>query len=90
MGEDALGRVVLRDLRLHLHQADPIGDPHRLIDVMRHEHDCLAHRALDAHELLLQALARDAVHRAERLVHQEDGRIRRERPRETDALPLAT
>src|SRR5438270_3075440 len=88
--ENRVGSVVLRDLRLHLHQADAISDHHRLVDVMRHEHDSLAQRALDADELVLQALARDAVDSAEGLVHQEDGRVRAESARETDALTLAS
>src|SRR5438067_1181875 len=87
-GEDRLRRVVLRDLGLHLEQADPIPDDDRLVDVVGDEDHRLAHRALDADELLLQAFARDPVHRAERLVHQEDGRVGGQRARKTDSLAL--
>ena len=44
---------------------------------------------LDAAELLLQLPARDRVERAERLVHQQDGRIDGERARDAHALALA-
>ncbi len=56
---------------------------------MGHKNHRLAHRTLDADELLLQALARDAVDRAKGLVHQKDRRVRSERSRETHALALA-
>src|SRR5450759_1053081 len=42
-GEDPLRSVVLRDLRLHLEQADPISDQHGFVDVVRHEDDRFAH-----------------------------------------------
>src|SRR5690349_5723555 len=87
--EDSLRRVVLSDLRLHLHDADPVADQHRLLDIVGHEDHGLAHRALDADELLLQPLARDAIDRPERFVHQQDRWVRGEGARETDALPLA-
>src|SRR5487761_1774981 len=74
-GEDRLRRVVLGDPCLHLQQADPVAHHHRLIDVVGDEHDGLAHRPLDADELLLQAFARDAVDSSERLVHQKDRRV---------------
>src|SRR5213078_2854271 len=46
--------------------------------------------AVQAAQLLLQAVARDRVERAERLVHQEQRWVGRERAREADTLPLAT
>ena len=45
-------------------------------------------RGLDAPELAVQLAARDRIERAERLVHQQDRRIGRERARHADALPL--
>src|SRR5438132_556251 len=89
LGEYPLRRVVLGDLRLHLEHADPIAYEHGLLNVVSDEDHCLAHRALDADELLLQALARDPVDGAERLVHQEDRGIGGEGPGEPDALALA-
>ena len=44
---------------------------------------------LQAEELVLQPRADDRVDRAERLVHQHQRRVRRERAREADALALA-
>src|SRR5690242_4916650 len=88
-GKNPLRRVVLRDLRLHLQDADAVAHQHRLLDVVRDEDHGLAHAALDADELLLQAIARDPVDGAERLVHQKDGRVGGEGACEADALALA-
>ena len=49
----------------------------------------LAQTVLDAAELAVQLGTRDRIERAERLVHQENRRIDRQRPRNADALPLA-
>ena len=86
--KDPFGRVVLCDRGLHLQQTDSIPDHHRLVDIVRDEDHRLAHRPLDADEFLLQALARDPVDCTERFIHQQDGRIRGQRARETDPLPL--
>ena len=56
---------------------------------MRDEHDRRARGGLDAQHLGLQRVARDGIECPERLVHQEDGRVRRERPCDADALLLA-
>ena len=56
---------------------------------MRDEDDRLADLALQAQELVLQPLAVDRVDRAERLVHQHQRRVDRERARDADALALA-
>src|SRR5260370_26269785 len=86
--EDDVRSVVLRDLRLHLEQADAVSDQDRLIDIVRYEDDCLAPRALDVDELVLKALPRDAIHRPERLVPKEDRRNGAQRARGTH--PRAT
>src|SRR5712664_1998537 len=86
--EDGVGCVVLRDLCLHLEKADAVPDHDRLVDVVRHEDDRLAHRALDVDELVLQALASDAIDGPKRFVHEQDRRISAERACETDALTL--
>ena len=78
----------MSDLCFHFQEADAIADQHRFIDVMGHEDNRLAHRALNADELLLQTLARDPIDRAERLIHQEDRGIGRQRPGEADSLAL--
>ena len=45
--------------------------------------------ACSAQELVLQPVAGDRVDGAERLVHQQHGRVGRQRPGHADALPLA-
>jgi hypothetical protein len=54
------------------------------------EQDRLADLRLQAQELVLQAFAVDRVDRAERLVHQHQRGIGRERARNADALALAS
>jgi DNA-binding transcriptional ArsR family regulator len=66
----------------------PILD--RLVDVVRDEDDRLAQLALQAQELVLEALAVDRVDRAERLVHEHERRIRGQSARDADPLALAT
>ncbi len=68
---------------------DPVAKPDRLVDVVRHEHDRGAELALDPPELGLQPTATGRVDGTERLVHEQDGRVRRERPRHADTLLLA-
>ena len=50
--------------------------------------DRLAHLLVQAQELGLEAVARDRVERAERLVHQHQRRVDGERAGEADALAL--
>ena len=68
---------------------DPVAEPDGLLDVVGDEQDRLAHGLLEAQELVLQVFAHDRVDRAERLVHQQHGRIRGQRACHTDALTLA-
>ena len=89
MGEDRLRRVVLGEHAAFAEDRDAVAEHDRLVDVVRDEDDRLAQLALDPQELVLEPGARDRVDRAERLVHQHDGRVRRERASETDALALA-
>ena len=86
-GEQLLRGGVLLEVAALAHHRDAVAESHRLVDVVRHEHDGLAHRLLQPEELLLQPVARDRVDRAERLVHEQHGRIGRQRTR--DAHPLA-
>ena len=88
-GEQAVGRVVLREVTADLEDRDAVAHLHRLVDVVGDEHDRLAQRLLQAQELVLQLRARDRVDRAERLVHQHDRRIGGEGAGDADALALA-
>ena len=83
------GRVVLREHAALAQDRDPVAHLDRLVDVVRDEHDRLAHLLLEAQELVLQARAVDRVDRAERLVHQHQRRVGGERPGDADALALA-
>ena len=69
--------------------ADPRRQRQRFGHVVRDDDDRLADRRLDAPELAVQLAARDGIERAERLVHQQNRRIGRERARHADALALA-
>ncbi len=57
---------------------------------MRDEDDRLAQLGLQAQELVLQPLAVDRVDRAEGLVHQHERGVRRQCPRHSHALALAS
>ena len=82
-------RVVLGEHAALAHDRDPVAHLDRLVDVVGDEDDGLADLAVQAQEVVLQALARDRVDRAERLVHQHQRRVGRHRPRDADALLLA-
>ena len=70
-------------------QHDPVGEQHRLLDVVRHEH----HRPRLAHQRAgqpaLQLRARQRVERAERLVEAQHRPARQQRAQERDALAHA-
>ncbi len=80
-------RVELLDAALPVDR-HPVPEPHRLLDVVRDEQHRLAHLLLQLQELVLQVLAHHRVDRAERLVHQQHRRVRRQRPRHAHPLPL--
>ncbi len=86
--EDLLRRVVLGEPAALAEDRDPVADLDRLVDVVRDEDDGLAQLLLKPEELVLQPRAHDRVDRAERLVHQHQGRIGGERSCEPDALAL--
>ena len=50
-----VGRVVLGEHAALAQDRDPVADLDRLVDVVRDEDDRLAHLALEAQELVLQA-----------------------------------
>ena len=70
------------------HHRDAVAEHDRLVDRMGDEHHGLAlvGPLHELQELLLQDLAGLRVERGERLVHQQDRRIDRERAHEADAL----
>lgn len=68
---------------------DAVAEPDRLLDVVGDEEDRLAERGLKPQELVLEVLAHHRVDRAERLVHQQHGRVGGERAGHPDALALA-
>ncbi len=83
------GRVVLREQPAFGHDRDAVADLHGFFDVVRDEHDRLLHLDLQPQELVLQAVARDGVDRAERLVHEQHGRVGAECTSDADALLLS-
>ena len=68
---------------------DPVAEFDGLVEVVRDKDDRLVELGLDVDELVLEALTGNGVHGAERLVHEEDRRIRSEGARHADALLLA-
>ena len=86
--EDLGGSVVLLEHAADVEDRDAVAHLHRLLDVVGDEHDRLLHLRLQPEELVLQARAGDRVDGAERLVHQQDGRVGGERTRHADPLAL--
>ena len=71
---------------------DPVGQEHCLLDVVRHHHDGLGREPValpQLQQLTAQVLRGEHVEGAERLVHQQGGRLDHQRPGEADALPHA-
>ena len=89
-GEQLPGLVVLGQLAADAEHRDLVAELDRLVDVVGDEHDRLAQLGLQPEELVLQALADHRVDRAERLVHQQHGRVGGQRAGDADALLLAT
>src|SRR6478672_11706419 len=61
------------------HDRDPVAKLDRLIDVVGDHDDGLAQLALQSEEKLMQLAANDRIHRRERLIHEHDQRVGRER-----------
>ena len=85
-----IGEVDLDDL-LHTpgarrHDDDARREEDRLGDRVRHEDDGGARRLPDPEQLEVEPVARHLVEGAERLVHQDQGRVERERPGDRDTL----
>ena len=67
---------------------DLVGDLHRLVLVVRHEHRRHVHDVVELPQPLAELGADAGVERAERLVEEEHLRLGRERAGEAHALPL--
>ncbi len=72
-----------------IHDGDAVAERDRLLHVVRHQDDRHAEPALQREQVLPCLGADDRIERAERFVHQQHGRLRRERPGDADALLLA-
>jgi len=86
--EKAFGRVE-QDYAPGAHQRDARREHERLAHVVCDEDHGLAEPFLQRRELTLEGRARQRVERAERLVHQKQRRVCRERARDADALSLS-
>src|ERR671915_1196373 len=89
VSEDLLGGVVLGEDATPLEDGDLVPHLYGLVYVVGDEDDGLLYVFLNAQELVLEPLARDGVDSPEGLVHQHDGGVRRQRPRDPYALLLA-
>ena len=85
---DLVGRASLHD-PARTHDRDAVAEREGLAAVVRHVERRHVERVEDALEILQQAVAEPAVERAERLVEEEDARLRRERAGQRDALLLS-
>ena len=94
LGRPLVGQVDVDDRRdpsrAGGHDHDPRRQEDGLGDRMRHEQDRRPGALPDLEQLHVHALAGHLVERTERLVHQQDRGIERERARDGDALLHAT
>src|SRR5512132_2687191 len=70
------------------HDRDPVAQLDGLVDVMGDQDDRLAQLALQSEEKLVQLAANDRIHRRERLIHEHDQGVGRERASYADPLLL--
>ena len=89
MREQLLRRRELLEHAASREQRHAVAELDRLVDIVGDEHDRLAHHALEAQQLVLQAISGDRIDGPERLVHQQDVRVRPERSGDADALALS-
>ncbi len=87
-GQQRRGVVELGQVAPDAEHGHPVAELDGLVDVVGDEHDGLVQLGLEPQELLLQARTDDRVDRAERLVHQQHGRVGGERAGHADALLL--
>ena len=88
-GEELLRRGELGELAVRAEQRHQVADLDGLLDVVGDEHDRLSQLGLQRQQLVLQGGADHRVDGAERLVHQQDGRVGGEGAGDADALLLA-
>ncbi len=85
--EQLVGAGALNDFPLAEH-CDAIAKLQRFVDIVAHQHHRFLQLALHLQELILDNLAVNRVDRAERLIHQQHRRIRRQRANNADTLLL--
>ena len=82
--------------RIESHEASliqdtkPGGKRKRFTHVVRHHNDGFVELFLNAAKLAMQFGPRERIKRTERLIHQDDGGVGGQRPRESNSLPLPT
>src|SRR5262249_58540595 len=69
-----------------LHDDHAVGEIDRLVDAVRYKDNGIPRFGPDLEQFLLELLARLRVDRAERLVHEQDVRLLRQRACDADAL----
>ncbi len=84
------GRAGLGDDAADLQHDDAVGQLDGLVDVVGDQHDRLVDPALEVEQLVLQAGPDDGVDGRVRLVHEQDGRVGRQRPGHPHPLLLPT
>ena len=82
---DLVGRADLDDASV-LHDRDAVAEAYGFVEIVRDEQDRLAHLRLQREQFVLQLAPDHGVQRRERLVHQQDVGVGRQRPRQADAL----
>ena len=85
IGEDLFGRSDLNDAAI-AHHGHSIAKEHRLVEIVRDEHDGLAQGCLKLDELFLHLAANQGIQGRERLVHQQDVGIGRQGARQPNPL----
>ena len=95
LGDIAVGRrqhQLLRRADLHdapvLHDGDAVGEPDRLVEIVRDEDDGLLQHRLQPQKLVLHLPPDQRIERGERLVEKPDVRVGGERAGDADALLL--
>ena len=85
VGDDLFGRADLHDPAV-IHDRDTAADTDRLVQIVRDEDRGLVQFGRERQELLLKPAPNQRIQRGERLIHQQDLGVRRERPGEPDPL----
>ena len=87
--QQLVGRGVLLEDPAHVEQGDAVGQLDGLVEVVGDQDDRLVDAGLQGEQLVLQPAPHDRVHRAEGLVHEQDGRVGGQGPGHADPLLLA-